>query len=78
MKIESLHTPGHWDEVVVLCFEHDKQDGWAIVRPVSHRKDYSWPVRRKRLVAFDPKTKFSAKGGGDAPAGAAAVLSEAA
>ena len=76
MKVESLHTPGRWDQVEVLCFEHDKEDGWAIVRPLNHRPGYSWPVRRKRLVPFDPKAKFTAKGGGDDPAGAPALMAE--
>ena len=66
VKWKSLNSD-LWIYGVVTCFEADK-DGWAIVGGT--------PVRRSRLVEVRWKKGKTAKGGGDDPAGTAALMAE--
>lgn len=61
---------------VVKMFEYDP-DGYAVVMLDGQE---SWPewaiVHRARLKVAQPPAKFSAKGGGDDPAGSPALMAE--
>ena len=60
---------------IIRCLEH-ALNGWAVVEDeVAHRWN---PISRARLIAVAWNKGKTAKGGGDAPAGSAAVLAEAA
>ena len=58
---------------IIRCLEH-ALDGWAVVEDEMTGR---WnPISRARLTAVAWNKGKTAKGGGDSPAGSAAVLAE--
>lgn len=76
VKWKSLNpdSPEKWFYGFVTCYEYDAK-GWATVE-VDGFPGANMPIRRERLVIPQPPAKFSAKGGGDDPAGTAALMAE--
>jgi hypothetical protein len=70
---KSLNDESKTFSGTLRCFEH-ANNGLAIVQ--CDVTDAWLPIRKSRIIIPQPPAKFTAKGGGDDPAGSPALMAE--